>query len=66
MSPLEAKIRKIAVSLEKMREAKEIANQDLQLKTSQKQALELEIKGLEAQVSAETGTTEVTKKWSTK
>ena len=62
----EVKIRKFSVSLEKMRGAKELANQDLQLKTSQKQALELEIKGLEGQVSAETGTTEVTKKWSMK
>ena len=62
----EAKIRKIAVSLEKMREAKEMASQELNLKNSQKQTLELEIKTLEGQISAETGTSKVAKKWSMK
>ena len=62
----EAKIRKLAVNLENMRDAKEMAAQELSLKTSQKQALELEIKTLEGQVSAETGTSDVAKKWGMK
>ena len=62
----EVKIRKIAVSLEKMREAKESVGQELNLKKSQKQELELKIKTLEGQVSAETGTSEIAKKWNMK
>lgn len=62
----EVKIQKIAISLEKMREAKEMTNQELNMKRSQKQALELEIKTLETQVASETGTSDVAKKWSMK
>ena len=62
----EAKIRKIAVSLEKMRGARETANGELSLKRSQKAALELEIKDLDARLKAETGTSDVAKKWNAK
>jgi DNA sulfur modification protein DndD len=62
----EGKIRKIAISLEKMREAKEITGQELNLKKSQKQALELEINNLKTQVTTATGTSDVAKKWGMK
>lgn len=62
----EAKIRKLATSLEKIREAREIAHGELNLKKSQKQALELEIKTLEGQKEQQTGTSEVAKKWKMK
>jgi DNA sulfur modification protein DndD len=62
----EAKIRKLAVSLEKMREAKEITGQELNLKNSQKQAIELELKSLKVQKAAETGSSDTAKKWNMK
>ena len=62
----EVKIRKLAVSLDKMREAKDLVGQELNMKKSQEHALELEIKDLNAQVVIETGTSEVAKKWSAK
>lgn len=62
----EVKIRKIAINLEKIREAKEITGQELNLKSSQKQALELEIINLKSQVTTATGTSDVAKKWGMK
>ena len=62
----EVKIRETATNLEKMRKAKDTVKEELFIKKSQKQALELEIKRLEAQISAETGTSEIAKKWNMK
>ena len=62
----EAEIRRIASSLEKMRESRELVTQESTMKKSQQHALELEIVELKSKVSAETGTTNVSKKWNNK
>ena len=62
----EVKIRKLATGLDNIRQARDIAHGELNLKKSQKQAIALEIKTLEGQKTQATGTTEVTKKWKMK
>jgi len=62
----EVKIRKIAISLEKMRDVKETTSQELDLKKSQKQAFEIEVTNLKIQVNTAKGTTGITKKWAMK
>ena len=62
----EVKIRKIAISLEKMRDIKETTSQELDLKKSQKQAFEIEVTNLKIQVNTAKGTSGITKKWAMK
>ena len=62
----EVKIRKLATGLDNIRQARDIAHGELNLKKSQKQAIALELKTLEGQKTQATGTTEVTKKWKMK
>ncbi len=62
----EAKIRKIALALEKVRNGKEMVSQELGLKKSQKEAIQLKIKELELELARVTGTTDTAKKWNAK
>lgn len=62
----EAKIRKIAINLDKMRDARESANSELGIKRSLKAGLELTIKELESTLKQQTGSSDVAKKWESK